>query len=628
MYCTRKVKEDLIWVGGNDRRLSLFEGVYSVPHGVSYNSYLLLDEKTILFDTVDKAVGKTFFENLEHVLDGKRLDYVVVQHMEPDHSATLSELLLRYPEVQVVCNTKTQTMIKNFFDREISVYLVKEKDSLNTGRHTFRFYMAPMVHWPEVMVTYDETDQTLFSADAFGTFGAINGALFADEVNFERDYLDEARRYYANIIGKYGAQVQALLKKTDALDIKMICPLHGFVWRKDLGFYIQKYKKWSSYTPEETCVLIPYASIYGNTENIADIVSCRLRDRGIKTVMFDVSVAPASEIISAAFQYSHIIFASATYNAGIFVSMEELVRDLKAHNIQNRTIAFIQNGSWAPASGRLMKEILADCKDMTVIEETITVHSSVKKEQEAEIEAFVGAVAATIQTKEAITETMKQNAADEVKTADVIDEKALFKIQYGLYVLTAKDEVKDNGCIINTVSQVTNTPSRIMIAVNKQNYTHDMISRSGIFNISVLTESTGFEVFKNFGFQSGHNCNKFDGFNDVKRSENGLLYLTENSNAVISGKVVGSYDYETHTIFVAEITEAITLSGERSVTYTYYFEHIKPKPEQKKSQGKVWTCVICGYQYEDEKEKIPFEELPDDWVCPICKHPKSDFVLQ
>lgn len=428
MYCTRKVKEDLIWVGGNDRRLSLFEGVYSVPHGVSYNSYLLLDEKTILFDTVDKAVGKTFFENLEHVLDGKRLDYVVVQHMEPDHSATLSELLLRYPEVQVVCNTKTQTMIKNFFDREISVYLVKEKDSLNTGRHTFRFYMAPMVHWPEVMVTYDETDQTLFSADAFGTFGAINGALFADEVNFERDYLDEARRYYANIIGKYGAQVQALLKKTDALDIKMICPLHGFVWRKDLGFYIQKYKKWSSYTPEETCVLIPYASIYGNTENIADIVSCRLRDRGIKTVMFDVSVAPASEIISAAFQYSHIIFASATYNAGIFVSMEELVRDLKAHNIQNRTIAFIQNGSWAPASGRLMKEILADCKDMTVIEETITVQSSVKKEQEAEIEAFVGAVAATIQTKEAITETMKQNAADEVKTADVIDEKALFKI--------------------------------------------------------------------------------------------------------------------------------------------------------------------------------------------------------
>lgn len=396
MYCTRKVKEDLIWVGGNDRRLSLFEGVYSVPHGVSYNSYLLLDDKTVLFDTVDKAVGKIFFENLEHELNGKKLDYVVIQHMEPDHSATLCELLLRYKDVRVVCNTKTQTMIKNFFDMESSIHLVKEQDSLNTGKHTLRFYMAPMVHWPEVMVTYDETEGTLFSADAFGTFGALNGALFADEVDFEQDYLSEARRYYTNIIGKYGVQVQALLKKMEALNIKMICPLHGFVWRSNLEFYIQKYKKWSSFIPEETCVLIPYASIYGNTENIADIVSCRLQKRGIKTVMFDVSVIPASEIISAAFRYSHIIFASATYNAGIFVSMEELIRDLKSHNIQNRTIAFIQNGSWAPASGKLMKEILTDCKNMTFIEETITVQSSVKEEQETEIEAFVNAVATTI----------------------------------------------------------------------------------------------------------------------------------------------------------------------------------------------------------------------------------------
>ena len=396
MYCIRKVKENLTWIGGNDRRLSLFEGVYSVPHGVSYNSYLLMDEKTVLFDTVDKAVGKTFFENLEHVLKGKKLDYVIVHHMEPDHSATLNELLLRYPDVQVVCNTKTETMIKNFFDKDVLTYLVKENDTLNTGNHTLRFLMAPMVHWPEVMVTYDETDKTLFSADAFGTFGALNGALFADEVDFDHDCLDEARRYYANIIGKYGVQVQALLNKIDALDMEMICPLHGFVWRKNLEYYIEKYKHWSNYIPEETCVLIPYASIYGNTENIADIVSCRLRDRGIKTVMFDVSVAPASEIIAAAFKYSHIIFASATYNAGIFVSMEELIRDLKAHNIQNRIIAFIQNGSWAPASGRLMKEILSDCKNMTILDETITVHSSVKKTQEEEIEAFVNTVVQSI----------------------------------------------------------------------------------------------------------------------------------------------------------------------------------------------------------------------------------------
>lgn len=396
MYCTRKVKEDLIWVGANDRRLSLFEGVYSVPHGVSYNSYLLLDEKTVLFDTVDKAVGKVFFENLEHMLNGRELDYVVVHHMEPDHSATLGELLLRYPNIQVVCNAKTQTMIKNFTGLDVSVYLVKEKDSLCTGKHTFRFYMAPMVHWPEVMVTYDETEKTLFSADAFGTFGALNGALFADEVDFEHDHLDEARRYYTNIIGKYGMQVQMLLNKMDAMDIETICPLHGFVWRKNLDFYIQKYKLWSSYTPEETCVMIPYASIYGNTENIADIISCKLQDKGIKTVMFDVSVTPASDIVSAAFRYSHIIFTSVTYNAGVFVTMDDLIRELKSHNIQNRTIAFIQNGSWAPASGRLMKEMLADCKNLTVLEETITVQSSTKMEQEPEIEAFVNAVASSV----------------------------------------------------------------------------------------------------------------------------------------------------------------------------------------------------------------------------------------
>lgn len=399
MYCTRKVKEDLIWVGGNDRKLSLFEGVYSVPHGVSYNSYLLLDDRTVLFDTVDKAVGKTFFENLEYVLSGKKLDFVVIQHMEPDHSATLSELLLRYPQVEIVCNAKTQKMINQFLDIEVSVNLVKEMDTLNTGKHNFRFYMAPMVHWPEVMVTYDETDKILFSADAFGTFGAINGALFADEVDFERDYLDEARRYYANIIGKYGPQVQSILQKIGSLAISMICPLHGFVWRNDIKFYLEKYQKWSNYIPEETCVLIPYASIYGNTENMADIVSCRLREMGIKTVMYDVSVIPASEIISAVFQYSHIIFASVTYNTGIFVTMEELLRDLKAHNIQNRTIGFIQNGSWAPTSGKLMKEILSECKNIKFIEEIITVQSAVKNGQEEEIQNFVNAVAATIEKK-------------------------------------------------------------------------------------------------------------------------------------------------------------------------------------------------------------------------------------
>ncbi|MFT3985154.1 MAG: FprA family A-type flavoprotein [Lachnospiraceae bacterium] len=396
MYCVRKVGRDLSWIGGNDRRLSLFEGVYSVPHGVSYNSYLLLDEKTVLFDTVDKAVGKTFFENVEHELNGRKLDYLFVHHMEPDHSATLSELMMRHPETTIVCNLKTETMLKNFFHSEFPLHLVKENDTLNTGRCTFRFFMAPMVHWPEVMVSYNETDKVLFSADAFGTFGAINGAVFADEVDFEHDYLGEARRYYANIIGKYGMQVQSLLKKLQGLELDMVCPLHGFVWRRDFSFYIDKYDKWSRYIPEETGVLIAYASIYGNTENMADIISCRLRDRGIKTVMFDVSVDPASDIISAAFRYSHLVFASSTYNAGIFVSMEELLRDLKSHNIQNRTVGLIQNGSWAPASGKLMKEIIAECKNMTILEETITLTSSAREDQENDIEAFVSAIAKSI----------------------------------------------------------------------------------------------------------------------------------------------------------------------------------------------------------------------------------------
>lgn len=652
MYCTRKINDNLIWVGGNDRRLSLFEGVYSVPHGVSYNSFLLMDEKTILFDTVDKAVGKVFFENLEHVLKEKKLDYVVIQHMEPDHSATLQELLLHYPEVQIVCNAKTKTMINNFFDKDFTFYIVKENDTLCTGKHTFRFIMAPMVHWPEVMVTYDETDKILFSADAYGTFGAINGALFADEVDFKADYLDEARRYYSNIVGKYGPQVQSLLSKTSSLDIDMICPLHGFVWRENIDFYVKKYDLWSSYTPEETCVLIPYASIYGNTENIADIVSSKLWERGIKTVMFDVSVIPASEIVSAAFRYSHIVFASATYNAGIFVSMEELLHDLKSHNIQNRTIAFIQNGSWAPASGRLMKEIMSTCKNMTIIEETITITSSVKKEQEQEIEDFVEAIARTIPESErrinVQTTPADNNSSDglilnsDINTNDnsnqnqggilnkelVLDEQALFKLQYGLFVLTAKEGDKDNGCIINTVQQITNTPNRIAIAVNKHNYTHDMILKTKTFNVSILTENAKFEVFQNFGFKSGRDTDKFEEFKDIKRTNNGVVYLTKYTNAVISGKVINAHDYDTHTVFVADVEEAFILSDKLSVTYNYYFQNIKPKPQKIKAKGKVWECKICGYLYDEEAEGVAFLDLPDDWVCPLCKHPKSDFILQ
>jgi flavorubredoxin len=398
MYCTRKVADDLIWVGADDRRLAMFEGVYSVPRGVSYNSYLLLDEKTVVFDTVDHAVEKTFLENVEHGLNGRTLDYLVVQHMEPDHSATIRTLLMLYPEAEVVCSKKTEGMLRQFFGDAVkmNIKVVGEGDTLKTGKHEFTFLAAPMVHWPEVIVTYDLTTKTLFSADAFGTFGALNGALFADEVDFFRDYLDEARRYYTNIVGKYGVQVQALLKKAATVEIQTICPLHGFVWRENIGAYLEKYQKWSLYEPEVNGVMIAYASVYGNTENAANILACRLRDKGIKTTMFDVSVAETSEVVAASFQYSHLVFAAPTYNGGIFIKMDEVLRDIEAHSLKNRTVAFMENGTWAVTCGKQMKEIFVGLKGMNLIEDTVTIKSALADGQEAQVEKLAEAIAETM----------------------------------------------------------------------------------------------------------------------------------------------------------------------------------------------------------------------------------------
>lgn len=398
MYCTRKVADDLIWVGADDRRLAMFEGVYSVPRGVSYNSYLLLDEKTVVFDTVDHAVEKTFLENIEHGLNGRTLDYLVVQHMEPDHSATIRTLLMLYPEAEVVCSKKTEGMLRQFFGDAVkmNIKVVGEGDTLKTGKHEFTFLAAPMVHWPEVIVTYDLTTKTLFSADAFGTFGALNGALFADEVDFFRDYLDEARRYYTNIVGKYGVQVQALLKKAATVEIQTICPLHGFVWRENIGAYLEKYQKWSLYEPEVSGVMIAYASVYGNTENAANILACKLRDKGIKTTMFDVSVAETSEVVAASFQYSHLVFAAPTYNGGIFIKMDEVLRDIEAHSLKNRTVAFMENGTWAVTCGKQMKEIFAGLKGMNLIEDTVTIKSALADGQETQVEKLAEAIAETM----------------------------------------------------------------------------------------------------------------------------------------------------------------------------------------------------------------------------------------
>ena len=396
MYCVKRINDDLFWVGGTDRRLALFENAYPIPRGVSYNAYLLLDEKTVLFDTVDRAITEQFFENIDALLKGRALDYVVVNHMEPDHCATLGEIVLRYPGVQVVCNPKTIPIIKQFynFDIDSRAIVVKENDTLCTGRHTFTFLMAPMVHWPEVMVTYDTTDKTLFSADAFGTFGAMNGNLFADEVNFERDWLDDARRYYTNIVGKYGPSVQTMLKKASGLDIRTLCPLHGPVWREDISWYVDKYLTWSSYEPEEKAVMIAYGSIYGNTENAANILACKLAERGIRNIaMYDASSTHPSTIISEAFRCSHLVFASATYNGGIFSSMEHVLMDLKAHNLQNRTVALMENGSWGVLSGKQMKEIIGSMKNMTILEQMVTVKSSLKESQIEELDSMADAIA-------------------------------------------------------------------------------------------------------------------------------------------------------------------------------------------------------------------------------------------
>ncbi|MDR0992564.1 MAG: flavin reductase [Ruminococcus sp.] len=581
----------------------MFEGVYSVPNGVSFNSYLCLDTKTVLFDTVDATVAERFFENLAFGLSGRKLDYLVIQHMEPDHSATIAELLLRYPDVTIVCNEKIRVMIGNFFGQiPEKLMIVEEGDTLCTGMHTFKFVFAPMVHWPEVMVTYDETDKILFSADAFGTFGATNGAIFADEVDFERDYLDEARRYYINIVGKYGPQVQTLLSKATGLDIRMIAPLHGFVWRKNLGFYLDKYDKWSSYTPEINGVCIAYASIYGHTENAAEILAVKLRELGVPVDVFDTSVVPVSDIVAQCFRYSHIAFASSSYNAGMFVTMETLINDLAAHNFQNRTVAIIENGSWMPAAGKLLREKLSNCQNITIIDEFLSIRSSLTEADEA----YIGKIA------ERLASDIPQPKLPEYKAGE-IQNPALFKMTYGLYVLSAKNEEKDNACIINAAMMITDNPKQIAFTVNKQNYTESMLGEGKEFTLSVLNQDVPFEVIKRFGFQSGKDTDKFAGADFIKRAANGTYYTDKYSSSVIAGKITKTHDCGTHMMFIADITEAFVLSDISPVSYEYYGQHIKPKPSKAAAAKKGWVCTVCGYVYEGET-------LPPDFICPICKH--------
>lgn len=399
MYSYRKVKDDIYMIGASDRRLALFENVYPIKDGVSYNSYFIDDEKTVVLDTVDKAVSGVFFENIRHLLNGRHLDYLIVNHMEPDHCAMIADTVLRYPDVKIVGNAKTLTMIENFFGKlnEENFVTVSEGDELVTGKHVFTFVTAPMVHWPEVMVTYDKTDKILFSADAFGSFGALDGNIFADEIDYDKSKIDEARRYYTNIVGKYGAQVQALLKKAGGIEIDMICPLHGHIFRKDFAFLLEKYDLWSRYEAEEKAVVIAYASIYGNTENAVSVLANMLADNGVKNIrVYDVSVTDPSFILSECFRASHLIFASSTYNGGIFPKMETLLLDIKAHALQNRKAYIMDNGSWGAVAGRKMEEILTSLKGFEVSEEKISIKSALKEEQLESLEKLAEKISAEV----------------------------------------------------------------------------------------------------------------------------------------------------------------------------------------------------------------------------------------
>lgn len=601
IYKNREVCKDTYYVGASDRRLALFENIYPLTNGASYNSYIILDEKTCVLDGVDHSVRDIYIDKVKAALNGRKLDYLVIQHMEPDHACCLKDLIAVYPDLTVVLNSKTWEMFQNFNEGvEVkNVKIVQEMDTLSLGKHKLVFVFAPMVHWPEVMVTYDAYTKTLFSADAFGTFGALSGNLFADRVKFEKEFEDEARRYYTNIVGKYGTQVQAILKKASTIEIETICPLHGPIWRQDLNYLIGLYDKWSRYEPEVNGALIVYGSVYGHSEVAANIIADTLSELGLKEIaLYDASKTDKSYLVAEAFKYSHLIVCASTYNMGIFTPVEEFLLDLKYHNLQNRKFAVVENGSWAPNSGSLIVKILSDLKDWEQIGDKITFKSSVKTDDAKKL----------VDLSKQIYDTIPQRE---------VDGNPLFNITYGLFALTTFDGKKQNACIINTVNQVANNPDRLMICVNKQNYTASVINQTKKCNISVLTKHTPFSLFKRFGFQSGATVDKFQGFEDVKIAKNGVSYLTRYSNAFISLNVVETLDLGTHYGFICTIGESKTLNNDTSLTYEYYMNNIKPIPP--KSTKKVgWICKICGYVYEGEV-------LPKDFICPICKHGADDF---
>lgn len=591
-----QITKDVLYVGVNDHEIDLFEGQYTVPNGMAYNSYVIVDEKIAVMDTVDARFTHEWLDNLQSALNGKNPDYLIVQHMEPDHSANILNFAKVYPDAMIVSSAKAFTMMKNFFGTEFDDrrIVVGEGDTLSLGTHTLTFVAAPMVHWPEVIVTYDNKDKVLFSADGFGKFGALD---------VDEDWACEARRYYIGIVGKYGAQVQALLKKAAGLDIQKICPLHGPVLTENLGYYIGLYNTWSSYSVETEGIVIAYTSVYGNTKKAVLALEEKLKSRGCpKVVVNDLARCDMAEAVEDAFRYGKLVLATTTYNAGIFPFMREFIENLTERGFKNRTIALIENGSWAPLAAKIMRGMLEDCKNITFTDTTVSIKSALNDESSAKLDMLAD-------------ELCRGYLAMQDSTADKNDLSALFKIGYGLYVVTSNDGNRDNGLIVNTVTQVTNTPNRIAVAINKENYSHHVIKQTGVMNLNCLSNEAPFKVFENFGFRSGRSVNKFEECNPP-RSDNGLVFLPRYINSFMSLKVEQYVDLDTHGMFICSITESRVISDVPTMTYTYYQENVKPKPDTDRKRG--FVCKICGYVYEGD-------ELPDDFICPLCKHGAADF---
>ena len=591
------VTKDIYYVGVNDHQIDLFEGQYIVPKGMAYNSYVIKDELIAIMDTVDQHFTDEWLKNIEGVLEGQKPTYLIVQHMEPDHSANIVNFLKKYPDTYVVGNQKTFKMMDQFFHQDIPHKLVvNDGDTLNLGEHILTFVFAPMVHWPEVMFTYDSTVKVLFSADAFGKFGALD---------IEDEWDCEARRYYFGIVGKYGAQVQAILKKAATLDIQVICPLHGPILKDDLPHYLKQYDIWSSYQAETDGVAIFYTSVYGHTKEAVELLKEKLEANGTpKIAITDLARDDMAEAVEDAFRYSKIVLATTTYNAGIFPFMDEFIAHLVERNFQNKKIAFIENGSWAPLAAKVMKDKLINQKNLTFIEPTVKILSAMSEENKEQINLLADALSGDYRAMKELKEEKKPE----------LDPKAMFKIGYGLYVITSNDGKKDNACIVNTVSQLTDTPLRVAVNINKMNYTHDIVKKSGVLNVNCLNNEAPFSVFQKYGFVSGKDVDKFAG-EEVMRSENGLVVLSNYINAFISLKVDNYIDLGTHGMFICSITESKIINNIETMSYSYYQNNVKPKPDTEKKKG--YVCKVCGYVHEGD--------LPDDFICPLCKHGAADF---